>query len=600
MEGSSAKVILAHRRLSILDLSERADQPLLLDANGKARPALAREVGSAELALLFNGEIYNYVELREELRRRGHQFRSTGDTEVLLHAYAAWGSACLDRLNGMFAFAIWDRAQRMLFCARDRFGEKPFYYTYDPSANVFAFASEAKGLIAAGFRTADLDERAVYRYFRFGDQAGAEQTIWRGVRRLQPAHTLSVRVERGILHVQTRRYWDLDPAVTATMTETDATREFADVFADSVRIRLRSDVPIGTSLSGGLDSTSVLCEVKRLGAESGQRAFTARMDDPRLDEGKYVEIVLRETGVPGVGVRPTARRLLDEFDRLYFHQEEPFPSTSLFASYLVHEAARANGVVVMLDGQGADEYLAGYAHYPAVVLVDLARRASFGRWWRERRALRDRTGADPVPPRALLYHMLRRGDRKNTVLAVDQDLEAPFIQPEVRDAFRNEEPRTITTRGDALKTRLYADLMLGHLQELLRYTDRNAMSVSVEVRLPFLDHRLVELCMGLPTRYLFRNATSKWILRRAMRGIVPNAILDRTDKIGFATPWTSWWSEALQSELAARLRDAESELADLVRPGTVQPGSGASLGIMSLAASRIQLRALQTARAVAA
>jgi asparagine synthase (glutamine-hydrolysing) len=255
---------------------------------------------------------------------------------------------------------------------------------------------------------------------------------------------------------------------------------------------------------------------------------------------------------------------------------------------------------VMLDGQGADEYLAGYAHYPAVVLVELARRASFRRWWRERRFLRDRTGADPVPPRSLLHHLLRAGGPGNGLLLVDQDLDASFLQTDVRSAFRDEEPRTIPSAGNALKTRLYADLMLGHLQELLRYTDRNAMSVSVEVRLPFLDHRLVELCMGLPTSYLFRDGTSKWILRRAMRGVAPNAILDRTDKVGFATPWTSWWSEAFQSELAARLRDAERELGDLVQPGTVPPGSGAALGIMSLAASRTQLRALQAAGAVAA
>ena len=598
--AGGGEVVLAHRRLSILDLSYHGDQPLLLGDDGGARPASPHEVGGARYALLFNGEIYNFVELREELRARGHVFRSTGDTEVLLRCYAEWGAACVDRLNGMFAFAIWDPGQQVLFCARDRFGEKPFYYTLDSGNGVFAFASETKGLVAAGLAAADLDERAVYRYFRFGDQAGAEQTIWRAVRRLLPGHVLTVTVRGDALAVQTRRYWDIDRDDTIEIPETVATERFVELFEDSVRIRLRSDVPIGTSLSGGLDSTSVLAEVKRLGAEAGQRAFTARMDDPALDEGKYVRIVLEETGIPGVDVRPTARRLLDEFDRLYFHQEEPFPSTSLFASYLVHEAARAHNVVVLLDGQGADEYLAGYAHYPAVVLADLARRGALWSWWRERRALRDRTGADPVPPRALLHHALRRGQENGSMLSVDYDLEAGFLRPDVAQSFRREQPRTISRGGDALKTRLYADLMMGHLQELLRYTDRNAMSVSVEVRLPFLDHRLVEFCMRLPTSYLFRDATSKRILRRAMRGVVPNAILDRTDKVGFATPWNAWWAESLQSELMTRLRAAEEELSDIIQPGAVAPGSGAALGIMSLAASRAQLRALATARAVAA
>jgi asparagine synthase (glutamine-hydrolysing) len=600
IDDSVGEVILAHRRLSILDLTERADQPLLLDKNGAARAANPREVGGAELALLFNGEIYNYVELRSELSALGHGFRSSGDTEVLLRAYAEWGSSCVDRFNGMFAFAIWDRARRTLFCARDRFGEKPFYYVIDGASRTFAFASEAKGLIASGFETADLDPRAVYRYFRFGDQAGSEQTIWRGIRRLPPGHALSVVVKRDTFDVHMRRYWDIDIADQLDPSENAATEEFAQLFADSVRLRLRSDVPIGTSLSGGLDSSSVICEVKRLGAAAGQRAFTARMDDPRLDEGKYVQLLLDATGIPGVDVRPTARRLLDEFDRLYFHQEEPFPSTSLFASYLVHEAARANGVIVLLDGQGADEYLAGYAHYPAVVLADLARRGAWRSWWRERNALRERTGADPVPPRAFLHHLLRRGASGDTALAVDYDLEAGFLRADVLDRFREERPRTIARGPDALKSRLYADLMMGHLQELLRYTDRNAMAVSVEVRLPFLDHRLVEFCMRLPTSHLFRDGTSKRILRRATRGLVPDVILDRTDKVGFATPWTTWWEGSLQTELASRLRDAEEVLSDFVRPNMVAPGSGAALGLMSVAASYTQLRALQTARAAAA
>jgi asparagine synthase (glutamine-hydrolysing) len=255
---------------------------------------------------------------------------------------------------------------------------------------------------------------------------------------------------------------------------------------------------------------------------------------------------------------------------------------------------------VLLDGQGADEYLAGYAHYPAVVLSDLARRAAWRSWWRERAALRERTGADPVPPRSLLHHLLRRGPESGAVLAVDYDLEAGFLRADVCERFREERPRTIARGADSLKSRLYADLTMGHLQELLRYTDRNAMAVSVEVRLPFLDHRLVEFCMRLPTSHLFRDATSKRVLRRAMRGVVPDPILDRTDKVGFATPWTTWWEGSLQSELSARLRHAEEVLSDFVRPGLVAPGSGAALGLMSLAASHTQLRALETARAAVA
>jgi asparagine synthase (glutamine-hydrolysing) len=598
---TSGAIALAHRRLSILDLSSNADQPLLLDSMGVSRASGTRDSSPVRLALVFNGEIYNFVELRDRLIARGHSFRSTGDTEVLLHAYAEWGEDCVGMLNGMFAFAIWDQARARLFCARDRFGEKPFHYVLDSAGRAFAFASEIKALVAMGYASADLDERATYRYFRFGEQAGVEQTIWRGVRRLPAAHTLTISASESRLSLALRRYWDPEVSDGEGIGEEEASREFHYLFEDSVRIRLRSDVPVGTSLSGGLDSSSVLCQVHRLGASAGQRAFTARMHEPALDEGRFVQRVLASTGVKGEDVWPDAGRLLDSFDRLYYHQEEPFPSTSLFASFLVHERAKQAGVTVMLDGQGADEFLAGYAHYPALVLSDLVSRWRLHQWWRERSALRSRVGVDPVPPRAVLSRLARGRPRVMRELAVDADRgRLEFLRVELEHSYGTEPARTITVRGGVLKSRLYADLMLGHLQELLRYTDRNSMAVSVEVRLPFLDHRLVEFALQLPSDFLYRSGTSKWILRRAMQGIVPDEILQRSDKIGFATPWSAWWSTGHVTALAERLREAELQLNDLVVPGGVGPGTAEALGVMAVASARERMRGLVPVPAVAA
>ena len=589
--GDGLNVALAHRRLSILDLSERADQPLLLHADGEVRASGRRDSSDAAYALSFNGEIYNFIELRSELQSLGHHFRSTGDTEVLLRAYVQWGEGCLDRLNGMFAFAIWDRARSTLVCARDRFGEKPFLWTIDAAHRTFAFASEAKGLIAAGFAEPEFDERAVYRYLRYREQNGVEQTVWRGVRRLRPGHVLVARPRPDGLSITTRAYWTARAEPEFGGTELEAAEAFHALFRDSVAVRLRSDVPVGTSLSGGLDSSSVLCQIHQLGAAAGQHAFTARMDDPSMDEGRFVNTVLARTGVPGHSVVPRASDLIDDFDRLCAHQEEPFASTSILASYLVHRLAAEHGIVVMLDGQGADEYLAGYAHYPALRLTHLARRGRLGEWWRERNGLREWRGVDPVPPRAALRLWLKRRTVPTT-FPVDDDVGAHFLSADAHARWEREGPRTIAAGTDPLRARLVADLTMGHLQELLRYADRNSMAWSREVRLPFLDHRLVELCLSLPTEYLLKGGEGKRVMRRAMRGVVPDEILDRRDKIGFVVPWAEWWQGPARGALTERLSESLRELGDMVDPRRVAPGTSEALAVMSLAQVRRSFRAL--------
>ena len=316
-----------------------------------------------------------------------------------------------------------------------------------------------------------------------------------------------------------------------------------------------------------------------------------------IDEGKYVDLVLSRTGVPGYSVVPTAGEFVAELDQLAYHQEEPFTSTSVFASYLVQRLAKQHDVTVMLDGQGADEYLAGYAHYPALLLSSLARAGRWRAWRRERAATRDFIGIDPVPPKAALrYWMgaLLAANGTSSAFAIDARRDNAFLSADLRREFGAEGSRTLAIAGDALKRRLYADLMHGHLQELLRYADRNSMAFSREVRLPFLDHRLVEFALSLPSSMLFRDGQSKRVLRDAMRGTVPTEILERRDKVGFMAPWAQWWREdPVRSVLRDRLEDARDVVDAYIDVDAVPPASPAALGVLTFATSLRQLRGVE-------
>jgi asparagine synthase (glutamine-hydrolysing) len=347
----SRAVGLGHRRLAIIDLSEAARQPMGL---------------RGRFTITYNGEIYNYVEVRAELQGLGWTFATQSDTEVLLAAYAQFGEAALERLDGMFAFAIWDEREQTLFCARDRFGEKPFYYVHEVGRR-FVFASEIKGLVAAGVAPR-LDRRSLYQYLAFEvvqDPARADETFYEGVRSLEPAHCLTVSFRHGL--ARPRRYWSIparQPAAAPGLAE--AAERFLHLLDTSVKRRLRSDVPVGSSLSGGLDSSSVVCLMHR--ARAGQQAlaqnsFSARFREPRLDEGPYIEAVVEATGTTPHVVWPDGEGLAAGMTALVRHQEEPFAGASVYAQWEVMRLAQREGTKVLLDGQGADETLAGYLHF---------------------------------------------------------------------------------------------------------------------------------------------------------------------------------------------------------------------------------------------
>ena len=517
-------VSLGFRRLAIIDLSDAGMQPFV-SPDGSIR-------------LLHNGEIYNYRELRAELEGRGHSFRTQTDTEVLLASYLEWGWRCVERFNGMWAFAIWDSNRRRLLLSRDRFGIKPLYYAQENGR--FVFASELKAFRAAGLRFA-ANPRVVRDYLEHGHLEHGEETFLSGVRRLSPAHSLwydedGLRIER---------YWELEPG-SPPADPADALRE---VFLDSVRLRLRSDVPIGTCLSGGLDSSAIACGVDAVLREGGegaeqvgphQRTFTAYFPEAGFDERPYAEEVVRQIGAEPHWVTFSADDFLANLADIVVAQDEPFGSTSIGAQWYVMRAAREAGLTVMLDGQGGDEVFAGYSGYAGYYFVDLLLAARAPRLAREMRAYRRAYGSSALRElaRPLLSERMKlkaRGRLGGGTSLLHEDLGGV-------DASA---ARRASLFPDRLRRQLHFVLGERGLRELLRYEDRNSMAHSLEARLPFLDYRLVELVFSLRGDELIQNGVTKSIVRRALGDLLPAKVRERTDKLGFVTPERRWFREGL-------------------------------------------------------
>ncbi|HEX8399465.1 MAG TPA: asparagine synthase (glutamine-hydrolyzing) [Pyrinomonadaceae bacterium] len=528
----SGNAALGHRRLAIIDLSESGRQPMFY-ANGR-------------FSITFNGEIYNYLELRDDLEKRGFKFKSTSDTEVLLALFAEKGEKCLAELDGMFAFAIWDEQEQSLFAARDRFGEKPFYYAiYD---NTFYFASEMKALWAAGVPRA-VSNRMLYNYLTAGNMYNPHdlsQTFYEGIFKLKAAHYFFISPQE--LKIEQTCYWNLDyKTVKQNISDDEAAEEFRFLFNESVKRRLRSDVPVGSSLSGGLDSSLVVCTIDRLNAEKPvrQATFSARFPGFAKDEGKYMQAVIERTNAESHFVYPDDFGLVENLEKLFHHQEEPFGSASIYAQFCVMQLAKENNVTVLLDGQGADELLAGYHPYFEDYFRDLAVRDK-KTWRQEQQAFYDTYGAKINGDGFNLKETVRRflpAVLKDKARSVRHRLQktngSGFLDSGFQQEF-SDFSFSFPPRPDNLPESLYRSTTGGSLEELLRYADRNSMAHSREVRLPFLYHRLAEFLFSLPSNFKIRNATTKYIMREAFKDILPAEIVNRTDKIGYEPPQKSW------------------------------------------------------------
>ncbi len=524
-------LVLGQVRLAIIDLSPGGHQPL----------------SSADGAIwvTFGGEIFNYIELRQELRARGYEFRSATDTEVLVHGWAEWGEGLFSRLNGMWAIALWDARQRRLVVSRDRLGIKPFYYRHD--GKEFAFASELHGLLAIA--SAEPDPRAVSLLVAAGRVDTGEETFFTGIRSLPAAH--HARIERDGVHPT--RFWDLPAGPEASAREVSAAHgadlrpvaaELRDLVTDAVRLRLRSDVPVGTCLSGGIDSSSIVAIGTSLLGASMDAYSVAYDEGVEFDERSHMRVVVTATGARHHLVVPRGENLLADLLEVSRIQEEPTAGPGVYSQWHVMRLAGQNGAKVLLDGQGADELFGGYfAFYYPLRLRDLIVRGEIRAASALARAAVRRghsplevaaRAAEPWIPAAVF----RRG--REWLGAGDW---ARVLTPELGGMARAESARTRHAAGwtgDPMTARMAADVRSLLLPSLLRYEDRNSMAFSIEARVPFLDYRVVERAFTLGPEAKLTGAITKVVLREAMRGIAPADILARTDKRGFETPVVRW------------------------------------------------------------
>lgn len=527
--------VLLHRRLSILDLTAAGHQPMSTADRG--------------FTIVFNGEIYNYRELRQELAALGVPFHTESDTEVLLQAYAHWGAACLRKLIGMFAFAIQDQRRRVLFLARDFFGIKPLYYAQ--TSGQFAFASEIKALLDWLPTGRAVEPQRLYDYLRHGRTDHGDRTMWRDIRQVPAAHYLEAPLDRPSQATPVR-YWDVPTDEPIDISFDEAARRVRDLFLHNIRLHLRSDVPVGAALSGGIDSSAIVAAMRLVEPRTEIHAFSYIADDPAVNEERWVDLIGTHAGAIVHKVRASSEELRGDLDRLIHTQDEPFGSTSIYAQYRVFGLARQHGIKVMLDGQGADELLAGYRQFVPARLASLLRQG------RVQQAHRFAARAATLPG--------MRGRLRSWLQAarlLTPNLGNRWLMPRWLNArWFAERGVTWTASSARSRHRLLDELRQAvtttSLPMLLRYEDRNSMAASIESRVPFLTPEFAEFVLRLPEEHILAgDGTTKSVFRSAMRGIVPDAILDRRDKIGFATPeqqWLTtlrpWIDEALSSARA--------------------------------------------------
>ncbi len=523
-------LLLGQTRLSIIDLSSAGHQPM--------------HSSDGRYTLVYNGEIYNYLELREELKALGCEFHSDTDSEVLLWALITWGKSCLSRFKGMFAFAFFDSHSGNLFCARDPFGIKPFFWAAQDGG--FAFASELPTLLRFPGIARDLDWTAAYNFLLVGREGVGPETMLRDIFQLPPAHYLEINIKNKA-QPRIERWWQVSLPEPRRISFADAAVEMRERFLESVRLHLRSDVPLGVALSGGIDSSAVLCAVRRLEPDADLHAFSyVAAENSAISEERWVDMAASAAGATVHKTAPTALEMAADMDDLILKLGEPFNSTGLYAQYRVNKLVRERGVVVLLNGEGGDETLGGYYGYPDERMRSLIGQ---GHILEAARFLRATTR---WPGRDAKHIMLRvaKAWLPGWVEPLGRALAGKTPAPDWLniDAVRSHSAARFLSRDsgiynspDKVRETLANALTWAGLPNLLRYGDRAAMAFSIENRVPFLTADFADFCLSLPEEYLVdRQGCSKAVFREAMRGLVPDAILDRRDKIGFESPEREW------------------------------------------------------------
>jgi asparagine synthase (glutamine-hydrolysing) len=505
-QSQPANLGFGFRRLSIIDLTPTGHQPMCNSAGS--------------LWIVYNGEIYNYLELRDELTNLGYQFRSNSDTEVILAAYEEWGAKCLVRFNGMWSFALWDNRQKRLFCARDRFGVKPFAYYFDKKR--FIFGSEIKQILLHNIDKT-LNMSMIYRSMKLNSfLCYGDETYFQYISVLPHAHYL--QIENG--HLEIKKYYELDPQSFETSNL-------------SVHLRMRSDVEVGSALSGGLDSSAIVCTAAQ---DTPQRfkTFTAYYtEEERYDERRWVELVGQRTDSELHFVSPQPDDVMANFEKMTYHNDYPIIGSSFISQHYVMRLARQNNVPVLLDGQGSDEILGGYNHSYYRYYADLLNNLHWLKFLKEYPPylIRNQKGSVGAKMAKTLLSLLFREStlyRQEARLLMKNPL---ALKIDNYQLFQH----IIDLPVSRLSNFLYNLLMTTSIQTLLHFEDRNSMTYSIESRVPFLDYRLVEFVFSLPSEYKISGATAKLVHRQALTNIVPPEIINRQDKVNFAAPGESHW-----------------------------------------------------------
>ena len=525
-------VSLGHRRLNIIDLKS-GHQPIHNE--------------DISIWIIFNGEIYNHKNIRTELESK-HKFYTNSDTEMIIHAYEEYGFDCVKKFNGMWAFCIYDKNKNLMFLSRDRFGIKPLYYFFD-SKN-FIFASEIKGLLT--HVKPEENDGIIYDFLVNNKDQHKEDTFFKCIKSVMPSTNLIFDLKTK--EIKKEKYWDIKSINRKTESSLEEDEEYAKIFSElfknTVKMRLMSEVPIGTCISGGLDSSSIVCILNKLLLEGNekikenigekQKTFSAVYEYKKVDEREYIEEVIKNTNLEKHYVFPSGKELFKEMEKLVYYQEEPFFSTSIYAQWNVMRLA-SKKVKVLLDGQGSDELLAGYLNpelYPRTSIEEILKQRKFLTFFKER-LMKPKVlfkDINAILDAFALYFM------KQNVFTIEELLNQIFL-----GEFENKK-RTSKEANDSKEIKDIADwsydlLMNGGIQTLLKYEDRNSMAFSIEARVPFLDYMLVEYIFSIPISQRIKNGWTKYILRNAMKDILPEKVRKRRSKLGFPTPQETWFKK---------------------------------------------------------
>ncbi len=552
VSAPAGRLILGQTRLSIIDLSAGGHQPMS-SADGR-------------FCLVFNGEIYNYRELRAELEAKGLRFATQSDTEVLLIAWQVWGEAVLARLEGMYSFAVYDQGEHRLTLVRDPFGIKPLFYSQH--AQGLVFASELPALIAASGQAPEADPQAAYDYLVHGLYDHSAQSFVKGIFNLMPGHMLELDLgtERATGSAASPRAWlTFRPKPTTPAPSfTEASEALRHSFLRNVDLHMRADVPLAAALSGGIDSSAVVGAMRHLLPDRPIHTFSFVAANSEVSEERWADTVAEAKGATAHKVFASAQDLERDIDTVVRAQGEPFGSTSIYAQYCVFQRARQEGITVMLEGQGADEMLAGYIGYPGYRLASLWEQGrlaamprfakAWAKWHGQPASLAWKYAYSVLAPDAAYAAARHLTGRKAQPdwLGLEAFADQGVVMQEKRFA------RASDYRGQRVREHLAQRLTQRGLGHLLRHGDRNAMAHSIENRVPFLTLPLAQQLLELPEDYLIApDGETKSVFRAAMRGLVPDAVLDRRDKVGFATPERDWFMAILPS-LLAWVEDADA------------------------------------------